>query len=233
MPSESGDQLRLHPLVRGFWTDDEMFAATGANSLGLIKTLQREKLLAPGKYKNANGKLSRAWGAGDLFRIALAVDLAEETGFSLFVSAKILGLLGPAKIDFVLSTEMAMSEIQARLQQAMKEVGEATADGLPIGWEESLIMVPRPDRLDIQIVDRHILHCLTYDTDGSGLSHETPLGCLSDAKGNSPQIIPTENQTLSSPHREERSILIVRLSHLADLPLHEAFGVVIHPEFVA
>jgi hypothetical protein len=210
-----------------------MFAATGANSLGLIKSLQREKLIAPGKYKNANGKLSRAWGAGDLFRIALAVDLAEETGFSLFVSAKILGVLGPAKIDFVLSTELIMSEIHARLQEAMKKGGETTVDGLPVGWRELLITIPRRDLLDIQIVDRHILHCLTYDTDGSGLSHETPLGCLSDAKGNSPQINLTENQALSSPHREERSILTVRLSHLADLPLHEAFGVVIHPEFVA
>lgn len=229
MPSSFEEDLRLHPVVRGYWTDDEMFAATGATSLGLIKSLQREKLIAPGKYKNANGKLSRAWSPADIFRIALAVDVADETGFSLLVAVKILGALGTERIDLVLSSASTIKEIEVRLKEATETTDRFSSDGLPLGWRDMEFRVHRPEVLDVRIVNRELVYLLTQSREYADAVIETPLGVLSDVKGNAPRLTLSGEDRGSILYEEERSVLIVRLSCLADLPLRSAFGAEIYP----
>lgn len=229
MPAELPADLRSHPFVRGFWTDDEMFEATGATSLGLIKAMQREKLIAPGKYKNPNGKLSRAWGAGDLFRIALAVDVADETGFSLLVATKILSAIGPEKIDHVLSTQKTLEALERRRDEALTRSGQTEIDGLPTDWSGLEFTTDRPKVLDIKIVDRRLVFLLSQADEDPDITNETPLGSLADAKGNFPLLVPAEQLKQPLLYEEERSVLIVRLSCLADRPLRAAFGTTAYP----
>lgn len=229
MPSERSADLALHPFIRGFWTDAEMFSATGATSLGLIKAMQREKLIAPGKYKNANGKLSRAWGALDLFRIALAVDLADETGFSLLVATKILSGLGTARIDHVLSTRETLDAIERRLKDISKANTGDRPDGLPDEWRELEFRTDRPEVLDLKIVNRESVLLLTQAHDDSDVIIETPLGILAETRGNAPVLALSDQDNLPFFYEDERSILVVRLGNLADRPLREAFGTTAYP----
>lgn len=229
IPSDTLAELQRHPFVRGFWTDEEMFEATGATSLGLIKALQREKLVAPGKYKNANGKLSRAWSATDLFCIALAVDLADETGFSLLVATKILSAIGPEQIHHVLSSRETLEALEKRRDEAIAKAGQTAIDGLPTEWSELKFTTDRPEVLDIKIVDRRLVFLLKPSDDVPDVMTETPLGLLSDAKGNSPLLVLLEELKQPLFYEEERSILIVRLGCLADKPLRAAFGTTAYP----
>ncbi|MBU1289185.1 MAG: hypothetical protein KJ871_15845 [Alphaproteobacteria bacterium] len=221
--------LSFHPYVRGFWTDEEMFAATGATSLALTKGMQREKLISPGKYKNQNGKLSRAWGATDLFRIALAVDLAHETGFNQLVSIKILGALGTDKIDQVLCTQKTLLDIGSRFNDACLADERFETNGLPVGWSDLEFITDRSEVLDLQIVDRELVFELTQSELDSDKLDMKPLGVLVDPVGNSPKLILTEEDKRPTFFEDERSVLIVRLNCLADRPLRTAFGITAHP----
>ena len=91
------------PLLRGYWTDEELISLTGLKSLGLARDLQRKRLVEPGKYRKASGQRARAWSIEDLLRIRLAAEFAIESGFSLAASATMLQCVGRSAIDQALA----------------------------------------------------------------------------------------------------------------------------------
>jgi hypothetical protein len=241
MPELISFNLDLHPFARSFWTDDEMFAVTGATSIALIKLMQRQKLLTPGRYKNSAGKLSRAWKAEELFRIALAIDFSDQTGFSAAATAAILGAMGADCIDHALSTKDALAEIDSRFRNAREIDSNVDEQGLPPSWNGVSLTIERPVKCRIRIVDREFIHLVEFDVDCDHEDiHETPqfglrpLGRLVDAKTNSPFVesyvsIGMKPGDASEP---DLSILEVHLECLALSPYeNRAFGIDVIPTF--
>ena len=202
-----------------------MFAASGATSLGIVKTMQKEGLVAPGRYKNSSGKLSRAWEFADILRIALAVELAHETGFNLQVAVVILGALGKDLIDFALSTQETQEKIRDTLEKTCAATTEVDSRGLPAGWSQTEVLFHRPDFIDIQIVDRELVYKIQLNEDDRDVLEQSPLGFLVDARSSAPRLEPMGERGLPVHYEDERSNLVVHLNCLAYHPLNVALGV--------
>lgn len=218
-------QSKLHPVARGHWTDEEMLAATGAASLGVVKLMQRDGLVTPGDYQKSNGQHARAWSLDDLFRIALVVDLTEETGFNLSTCVVILAAIGKRSLSNVFSTEA----VEASLQRAITAATERSrigADGLPTIWKDTVVEVSRKDRARLAIVDRKNLFLLERTGGKSSEPFSARfVGCLSNARSNSPTVEKSSRrQPMTHGDMEgERSVLEVKLCNLAERPF-DALG---------
>lgn len=223
MPSHHRGDLDLHPIARGFWTDDEMFEATGATSIALIKQMQKDKLIEPGRYKTAAGKWARAWSGSDLLRIALVVDVAFHTGFNLSVSSLILGAIGTEKIDQVLAAHDTLRIIQDTYG-SMTSASRMDARGLPEGWTEKQIEIIRPNELELEIVNREFVFTavLANSRDRKRDDYNrNALGSIDQAKTNSPKLWLSD---VDSSPEVETSSLTVALHRLATRPVEYAFG---------
>jgi|AntAceMinimDraft_11_1070367.scaffolds.fasta_scaffold12601_1 hypothetical protein len=241
MLEQNSLNLELHPFARSFWTDDEMFDVTGATSIALIKLMQGQKLLTPGRYKNSAGKLSRAWKAEELFRIALAIDFSDQTGFSAAATAAILGAMGSDRIDQALSTNEALTEIDSIFRKEREIDSRVDEQGLPLSWSGGGTAIERPVRSRIRIVDREFIHLVEFGVD---CDHEDiyetpefglrPLGRLIDAKTSSPFVESYVSAGLKPGEvsKPDLSILEVHLECLALSPFeNRAFGIDVLPMF--
>lgn len=225
MPSQFFGNLDLHPFVRGFWTDDEMFEATGATSIALIKQMQKDKLIEPGRYKTTAGKWARAWTGPELFRIALVVDVAFHTGFNLSVSSLILGSVGTEQIDHILIPTDTAQTIQ-NTYDSMALASPLDEHGLPDKWAEKQVEIVRPNELELEIVNREFVFTtdpVTIRNAKSSQYSRQALGWIDQAKTNSPKLWPSE---VDSSPEVETSTLTVALHRLATRPVEYAFGLV-------
>lgn len=218
MPTFS-HQTALHPIVRGYWTDEEMLEATGAASIGVVKLMQRSGLITPRSYQSESGQRARAWGLRDMLSIALAVDLGDETGFNLATSVAILGALGKQTLSSALSSEALERAVHEALSTSSARAG---GDGLPKGWRQSHLEISRKDRVRLVIVDRKYLFKLERSGDSpSEAFHSHPLGELLNSRTNAPSVTrPTRRMAFTHGSMDgERSTLEIKLCNLAELPL--------------
>ncbi len=145
--------LLAHPVVRGFWTDEEMMAITGATSLAPIKRLQKAELVSPGRYEKAPGKKARAWELDDILTIALSLELAEHASLNLAVTSIILSAIGRSLVTKIVLGK----EIMAAAAQVLESHSPDThwgKDGLPSGWHNRNLDIKRDAFADLIIQDR-------------------------------------------------------------------------------
>ena len=225
MPSLHEQDLSLHPFVRGFWTDDEMFEASGVTSVAVVKSMQAAKLVRADRYKTAQGKWARAWSFRDIFVFALAVDVATETGFNMNVAVELLRALGTEVIESVL----CIRETRAKLQNAFDELISSgptlLENGMPKSWESAPVILHRSEVVDLKIVDREFVFCLAPpDPYASDELQSRPIGLLTNAKTTKPRIVFTEDMALPT-FELMRSDLVVHLNTLAERPVYHGCGI--------
>ena len=122
---EYSADLNKSPPDRGFWTDEEMFEATGATSLRLIKALQRNGLLNASKYKHVS-KWHRAWTISDLLVIQLADDFSAHSGFSIDETVNILTLIPRQLLEQALSIDPLIDQIVKIYAEEVDEYGNTS-----------------------------------------------------------------------------------------------------------
>ncbi|WP_290949973.1 hypothetical protein [Hyphomonas sp.] len=225
MPSSPEQDLSLHPFVRGFWTDEEMFEASGVTSVAVIKSMQAAKLVRADRYKTAHGKWARAWSFRDIFVFALAVDVATETGFNMHVAVELLRALGTEIIEAVL----CINETKEKLRNAFDELSSSGSmllkNGMPKPWESTPIILHRSEVVDLKIVDREFVFCLAPpDPYAPDELESRPIGLLTNVKTTKPQIVFTEDMALPT-FELMRSDLVIHLNTLAERPVYHGCGI--------
>lgn len=203
-----------NPVLRGYWTDQELLEWTGAGSIAIIKHMQPTGLLQPRLEKSdtGSGQNVRAWGIPELLRVAVVVDLVRETGFNLAVSAMLADWLGKKQLDAATSGMVISKDINDALSAAPQS--RHTPDHLP-----SILDLARPDLLHLAIVNRQLVYALERQTEKEPFEAKI-LGELTNPTGNSPEGSKRlKGPRLNEQLNDERSILRVKLVNLATKPL--------------
>lgn len=203
-----------NPVSRGYWTDQELLEWTGAGSIAIIKHMQANGLLQTRfeKSETGSGQNVRAWGIPELLRVAVVVDLVQETGFNLAVSTMLAGWLGRIQLDHATSGASIADAVNETLNSAQQP--QRASDRLP-----SILDSDRPDLVHLAVVNRRLVYALERKTERAKFDPQI-LGELTNTTGTSPE----GSKLLKGPplHEhlgDERSILRIKLVNLAARPL--------------
>lgn len=218
-------KLTTHPVIRGFWTDEEMLSLTGATSLAPMKRLQKAGVLKPDRYEKAPGKKARAWSLNEVLTIALALNFAEQASVNLSVTSVILSAIGSRTIDRVTMGDQIMQEAARELSVVAQDVGQDEW-GLPFTWHNHVLTVRRRTCLDLIVIDRKDVLTREKQSDLSGSKDERFIASFESMKSNEPSYsVLSTKRILSVGQSTEVSRLVVHLHRLLDDSLlSEAVG---------
>lgn len=222
-------KMIAHPIIRGFWTDEEMMAITGATSLAPIKRLQKAGVISPGRYEKAPGKKARAWSLNEVLTIALALNFAEQASVNLSVTSVILSAISSRTINRVTLGDQIMQEAVRELSVVSQDVGQDEW-GLPLTWHNHVLTVSRRTCLDLIVIDRKDVLIREKRTDSSGSRNERFIASFESMKSNEPSYsLLNTKRILSVGQSTEISRLVVHLHRLLNTSLlSEAVGANVH-----
>lgn len=140
---------------RGFWTDDEMFVATGTTSMLLVNTLNAHGLLAPSRYRSPRGQLKRAWKPEDLYVLSFATELSSLLGMSLAAVAAIMGVLPRKIVDEYLRPSLSLNQLKHELLSGVPPKRSLQIEDDAPGPKG---VIERDQSVDLVLVDRRKLY---------------------------------------------------------------------------
>lgn len=222
-------KLATHPVIRGFWTDEEMLSLTGATSLAPIKRLQKAGVLSPGRYEKAPGKKARAWSLNEVLTLALALNFAEQASVNLSVTSVILSAISSRTINRVTLGDQIMQEAVRELSVVAQDVGQDEW-GLPFTWHNHVLTVSRRTCLDLIVIDRKDVFIREKRSDLSGSENERFVASFESMKSNEPSYsVLSAKRLLPVGQSTEVSRLVVHLHRLLNTSLlSEAVGASVH-----
>lgn len=111
-PGRTEALLQEAPEHRGFWTDDELIAASGISSVPLLRKIQSARWLIADQVPLARGGRMRAWTFREVLLAALLVEFSRCTGIAIQPAAHLLYRAGPIWVEEAAGLDQRIEAVQ-------------------------------------------------------------------------------------------------------------------------